>query len=267
MNQAVTAFRSLFFGANFLLEAARAYPELKRCEEFSEQDPTRRAAGRALRKFGRRVVMNQPGWLPEIVGKFPEDIAERPYVVVANHRSLADPFLLSLLPWDMRWVVKRELLDWPLAGTLLRLGGDIPVDRDSKLDGRRALREAERALRAGQRLMLFPEGRRSRGQVLPFKAGALYSAVRVGAPVLPIAISGTENWIRGQAIIGGGLAKAQVLAPIETEGRRLGEVELLAEEVRVRIAKALTESAGVDGLSRATGDALQQVAPALPGGE
>ena len=57
------------------------------------------------------------------------------YVVVANHESTADPFLLSWLPWDMRWIAKEELFRALLTGWAMRLGGDIPLRRG---DGERS---------------------------------------------------------------------------------------------------------------------------------
>src|SRR5688572_28141801 len=92
-------------------------------------DPTQRLPGRWLRRLGRTTGRLTPLWKFDIEGTPPPDIATHAYVVVANHESQADPFLLSWLPFDMRWVAKEELFKQPLTGWAMRFGGDIPLRR------------------------------------------------------------------------------------------------------------------------------------------
>ncbi len=79
-------------------------------------DPTQRQPGRWMRRFGRSTSRATPIWRFTVEGDAPADIRERAYGVVANHESTADPFLLSWLPWDMRWIAKEELFRPPLTG-------------------------------------------------------------------------------------------------------------------------------------------------------
>ena len=67
-----------------------------------------------MRRLGRTTSRLTPLWKFEVEGERPADIDTRPYVVVANHESQADPFLLSFLPFDMRWVAKQELFEPPV---------------------------------------------------------------------------------------------------------------------------------------------------------
>ncbi len=119
-----------------------------------------------------------------------------PLVVVANHLSMADPPLVHLcLGRRSVFMAKEELFRPPLFGYLIGRAGAFPVQR-SKLD-RAALRNAESALARGWALVIFPEGTRSLDGVLkrPLPGAALI-AHHAGAPLVPVAIAGTEQFKR-----------------------------------------------------------------------
>lgn len=121
-----------------------------------------------------------------------------PLMVVANHLSLADPPLLGIsLGREAYFMAKQELFSFkPLAGFIAGLGC-FPVSR-RRLD-RRALSRAVRVLENDQVLAMFPEGSRSRNQRLKVAyPGAALIASRLGVPILPVGISGTER-LRGMA--------------------------------------------------------------------
>ena len=83
-----------------------------------------------------------------------------PVLVAANHRSYFDVAALALvaarLGRPVRFLAKRELFDAPVIGQLARALGGIPVDRGSGSD--RPLREATRALHAGEVVVILPAG-------------------------------------------------------------------------------------------------------------
>jgi 1-acyl-sn-glycerol-3-phosphate acyltransferase len=58
--------------------------------------------------------------------------SRRPYVAVANHESFADIFLLSHLPWEMKWLSKDAIFKIPVMGWMMRMAGDIQVRRGEK---------------------------------------------------------------------------------------------------------------------------------------
>ncbi len=205
-------------------------------------DPTQRAPGQWMRRIGRTATRLSMLWKFDIEGERPADIDTRGYVVIANHESQADPFLLSFLPWDMRWVAKESLFKQPLSGWALRLGGDIPLRRGEGESVRACLAECERAIRAGISVMMFPEGTRSTDALLPFKAGAFDLAIRTGAPILPVVLAGTRAMRpKHSRWFGHAHAGAKILAPISTSGMTAADLDTLRETARAAIAAALPE--------------------------
>ena len=102
-------------------------------------DKGRYAAGFLFRKFAVVHQMLNPLWHFDVVGEPPAD-PRRPYVVVANHESFVDILLISHLPFEMKWLSKAEFFKFPLVGWLMRMAGDIPLDRSS---GRSAVQGVE----------------------------------------------------------------------------------------------------------------------------
>ena len=218
-------------------------PLLATSSVLHRHDEVPRHRGRWMRRFGRATSALTPLWQFEVEGKKPADIDRRAYVVVANHASTADPFLLSWLPWDMQWVAKEELFAIPVLGSLLRLSGDIPLRRGDGESVRLMLSSCRHALRHGLSVMLFPEGTRSRdGGVRPFKDGAFQLAIEEGAPVLPIAIAGTHRCMpKGSPWFGRARAIARILEPIETAGLTFEDLPGVRDRAQAVIAEAVGE--------------------------
>ncbi len=206
-------------------------------------DPTQRAPGRWMRRLGRTTSRLTPLWTFDVEGEAPPDIDRTGYVVVANHESMADPFLLCYLPFDMRFVAKEELFKPPVVGWAMKWGGDIPLRRGEGESVRAMFDECERSLAGGISVMMFPEGTRSRdSEVLPFKDGAFSLAIRAQVPVLPIALAGTrEMRPKGSRWFGEAHARAKMLPPIPTRGLGEGDVGLVRDQAREAIRAALPD--------------------------
>jgi 1-acyl-sn-glycerol-3-phosphate acyltransferase len=118
--------------------------------------------------------------------------AKGPLIVASNHLHFADPPLLGgVLPRYIRFMAKREAFQFPWGWLFANLYGAFPVNRGQA--DRRALEQAERILRAGGTVGMFPEGHRSHGKGLqPGFDGVALIARRTGAPILPVGIAGTE---------------------------------------------------------------------------
>lgn len=122
-------------------------------------------------------------------------------VVVSNHLTYLDPLLLGVLfRRQLHFMAKEEIFAFKPLGTWLRWTGTFPVRRG--LVDRKALREAEELLRAGEVVMIFPEGHRSATMgAQAARAGAALLAGRVGVPILPVGITGTEHLrLRGEPL-------------------------------------------------------------------
>jgi len=116
-----------------------------------------------------------------------------PLIVASNHLNNADPpFLARALGRPPIFMAKKEMVDKRVRGALFRAWGTFPVRRGEA--DRAALRAAEDVLRRGEVLLMFPEGTRSRtGSMNHAHPGTGLIALRTGAPILPIAITGTER--------------------------------------------------------------------------
>lgn len=99
-------------------------------------------------------------------------------VLVANHSSYLDSVVLAAaLPRDVRFVVNHLVATRPFVGLIIRKSKHLVVDRRSQRSRSACARAMMEALRDGTSLLLFPEGRRSGGKMLPFQAGPFRAAV------------------------------------------------------------------------------------------
>lgn len=117
-------------------------------------------------------------------------------LLVSNHISNLDPPLVGVaqLPGRLYFMAKKELFRGPLGWYIARCGA-FPVDRGGA--DREAFRTAKEVLAAGERLLMFPEGTRSRdGQLRPAWPGAGSLALADGVTVIPVAIWGSPTWWR-----------------------------------------------------------------------
>lgn len=114
-------------------------------------------------------------------------------LVVANHMNIADILLLAgCLGRKATFMAKEELFRPPVQGFLLRNLASFPMHR-GQMDIR-AMRKAYAVLERGGVLIMFPEGTRSSdGQLQEGLGGSALIAMRSGAPILPVGISGTEK--------------------------------------------------------------------------
>ena len=131
-----------------------------------------------------------------------------PVLIASNHRSYFDVAALALvaakLDRPVRFLGKKELFDAPVVGQLARALGGISVDRSAHPE--RALRQAKRALDAGEVVVILPQGTIPRGDdffdpVLHGRTGTARLAAMTGAPVIPVGLWGTEQvWPRASRV-------------------------------------------------------------------
>jgi 1-acyl-sn-glycerol-3-phosphate acyltransferase len=201
-------------------------------------DPGRYTVGRWFRRAAVACVKINPFWNFRTSGVHISD-PRRPYVAVANHESYADIFLLSHLPWEMKWLSKDLIFKLPFMGWMMSMAGDIPVRRKDPHSRARAMEECRDRLRKHVSVMILPEGTRSAtGELLPFKDGAFRLAVEEQVPILPVVVAGTrEAMPKGSFLFGKAVAEARVLPPVQTAGATLKDVPRLRDEVRDLISR------------------------------
>jgi putative phosphoserine phosphatase/1-acylglycerol-3-phosphate O-acyltransferase len=129
-------------------------------------------------------------------------------LLAANHRSYFDVAALALMARELgrpvRFLGKKEIFDAPVVGQIARAIGGIAVDRGN--DTGNSLRAAEAALKAGEVVIVLPQGTIPRGEAffdveLEGKTGTARLAASTGAAVVPIGLWGTEKvWARSARV-------------------------------------------------------------------
>lgn len=166
------------------------------------------------------------------------------YVIVLNHQAMSDIPALYFVMLNFRWVSKREVFKIPFFGQLLRLHGDICIDRGRASEAmEQLLREGKQWLDRGVSVAIFPEGTRSKdGQIHRFKAGAFELAREAGVEILPVVLDGTERLVKSnRAFRWCNTISLRVLEPISVEQVLSTETKLMAEQVHDSMVAAREE--------------------------
>ncbi len=168
------------------------------------------------------------------------------FVLVANHRSFIDtPILIAYLPADFRFLAKASLFRMPIVGGHLRRGGHIGVVREDARSAVKSIAQAAQLLQSGRSVLLFAEGSRSTGGMRNFKGGAAHLAIKSGAALVPVALSGTPEILpKGSVTIRSGKVRLYVGDPIAVSGMRPQDRDALTAELQARVSGLLKETSG-----------------------
>ena len=205
-------------------------------------DKSRRRSGRVFRDMAVLACKCNPMWDFRVHGPVPDYVPGKT-VVVSNHVSNSDPFLIAHLPWEMKWLGKASLFKVPIVGWSMSMAGDIPVERGKSGSAKQAMRVCGEHLARNMPVMIFPEGTRSRtGELLPFKDGAFRLAIQNGADVLPVAVAGTREALPKHSWRFG-FSKGLVMVgkPISTTTMTRQDVATLKQAAREQIEQMCAE--------------------------
>lgn len=175
---------------------------------------TLRRLRRAITWYGRTVIAC--GW-PFVRVKYrdlsPEDMSP-PYIVVCNHRSASDPFLMACLPFECIQVAKGWALKLPILGVVARLAGYLTFQEMSVDD---FFEEGGRLLDEKVCIVSFPEGTRSGGREMGQFTSAIFRlALQAKAEIVPLAISGNEEIPpKGRLVLHPGLIRVEKLPAVK----------------------------------------------------
>lgn len=198
----------------------------------------------ACARFWSTLILKTSRIRLKVVGR--ENIpAAGAAIFCANHPSAMDiPILFVCLPVQFRFVAKRSLFDVPFLGWHLWRSGHIPVERDRPHKAVKSLDKAAERIRAGCPVVLFAEGHRRRdGGMGPFKRGSFYLAIKSGAPVVPVTISGSRRVLApDSATVRPGEVEVVFHPPIPTASLGLDQVESLSGQVRTQVLSCFKEN-------------------------
>ena len=198
-----------------------------------------------LGRGGVRLGLAAAGLRVEVEGA--EQVRpERGAVYCANHSSNLEPpiiyLALAAVHPRLKILYKAELRRAiPLLRTGFDVAGFVPIERRNVEQSGRAIERAAAALTSGDSFMIFPEGTRSRtGELLPFKPGGFVMAMKGGAPVVPIAVTGAARAMRkGSPLIRPVTIRVRIGSPIEPDGEGPAARRALIGQVRQSIETML----------------------------
>jgi 1-acyl-sn-glycerol-3-phosphate acyltransferase len=164
------------------------------------------------------------------------------YIVIANHQSYFDVFLIyGWLGLDIKWVMKKELYKIPGLGFGSKKVGHIFIDRSNKRSAFESLENAKKRLVNGTSVVIFPEGTRSdSGKPGDFKRGAFKLATDFGLPILPVTVIDTKNILPASSLyLSPGKVKMVIHKPIDISPYNEKNINELIDKVKETICSAL----------------------------
>jgi 1-acyl-sn-glycerol-3-phosphate acyltransferase len=138
--------------------------------------------------------------------------------IVSNHGSIYDVLLaLAYIGRPFGFIAKKELAYIPLLNMWIYLLGGFFIDRKNIRSAVKTINRGVGRIKAGDAIIIFPEGHRSRGQgLLPFRPGALKLATQAGAPIVPMALSGSYEVFEKDYLLRPGPIRVCFGAPVFT---------------------------------------------------
>lgn len=177
-----------------------------------------------------------------------ENLPKPPYVIVANHASYIDTFLMyGIIPDFFVFIGMASLRKFPLFGRFFKSGQNISVDRSSRYHSVLALKLAQAKLAKGYSVAIFPEGgiKSQVPNLAAFKNGAFKIAMSEKAPIVPVVMFNTHIILESNDLFGAsgkpGLAQVHILKPVETSHLKQEDLIPLRHEIWTAMNSELQE--------------------------
>lgn len=157
----------------------------------------------------------------EIVGR--ENIPDQPCVILANHQSELETYVLQTLFQPLSTILKQELLKIPFFGWGLKMLQPIAIDRSNQ---KQALREVQsqgkQRLASGRSVLIFPEGTRvAKGERRKYAKSGASLAVDARVPIVPVAHNTGDYWANGNRVKRSGTIRFVIGEQINTTGEEV----------------------------------------------
>lgn len=168
-----------------------------------------------------------------------EKLPKPPYVVISNHASYIDTFLMyGIVPDYFVFMGMAEIRRWPMFGRFFKSGQNVAVNRSSVRESVKAFKKAGKKLEQGNIVALFPEGgiKPQVPDLAPFKNGAFKLAIIQEVPIVPIMLFDTHKILESNNLFhssgGPGTAVVKILKPISTHDVNEEDLIPLREQTR-----------------------------------
>ncbi|MBM7542098.1 lysophospholipid acyltransferase family protein [Amphibacillus cookii] len=145
-------------------------------------------------KVSKRVIEKTKS---TVMVKGRENLPDQPVLVVANHQGIFDILvLLGYLDKPVGFIAKQEIKKIPIISKWMIQLKCVFIDRSNRRAAIKVIDDGVESLKAGQSMVVFPEGTRSKGRVVQsFKSGSLRLATRAEVPIVPVTIDGTYKML------------------------------------------------------------------------
>lgn len=125
-------------------------------------------------------------------------IPKAPFLILPNHQSFADNFIMPVIFPNQSWILKKELLDYPMLGIALKALNPIAVDRTHSFSVKQIITQGIEKIKQGLCVVIYPEATRvSPYQDTKFKPSGVKLAQEAQVPIVMVAHNAGLLWPKG----------------------------------------------------------------------